>query len=229
MFRELLNVFRTSNPLTAMSQNFVEMLKLTYEMTVSAGEMFSTGTASPEARTSLYQYDMRVNQLERRIRKQVVAHLSLTSNRFDVPYSLLFISLVKDVERIGDYAKNLSEIMDIRPGALMEDDITEELQEIRRDIEASFKALSEVFASSDVERALEMIQRRREAAQRCDALIVRIARSQYDATDATAIALGTRYYKRIGGHVLNVLSSIVMPLHKIDYYDEDEVTPARPS
>jgi hypothetical protein len=58
---------------------------------------------------------------------------------------------------------------------------------------------------------------------------VRIARSQYDATDATAIALGTRYYKRIGGHVLNVLSSIVMPLHKIDYYDEDEVTPARPS
>ena len=25
------------------------------------------------------------------------------------------------------------------------------------------------------------------------------------------------------GHVLNVLSSVVMPLHKIDYYDEDEI------
>jgi hypothetical protein len=35
--------------------------------------------------------------------------------------------------------------------------------------------------------------------------------------------LGTRYYKRIGGHVLNILSSVVMPLHKLDYYDESAV------
>ena len=33
-----------------------------------------------------------------------------------------------------------------------------------------------------------------------------------------------RYYKRIGGHVLNVLSGVTMPLHKVDYYDEDAVT-----
>ena len=38
-----------------------------------------------------------------------------------------------------------------------------------------------------------------------------------------AQVLGTRYYKRIGGHVLNILSSVVMPLHKIDYYDEDSI------
>jgi hypothetical protein len=37
------------------------------------------------------------------------------------------------------------------------------------------------------------------------------------------LVLATRFYKRIGGHVLNVLSSVVMPLHKVDYYDEDEV------
>ena len=39
-----------------------------------------------------------------------------------------------------------------------------------------------------------------------------------------ALVLGTRFYKRIGGHVLNVLSSVVMPLHKIDYYHEESVT-----
>ena len=32
--------------------------------------------------------------------------------------------------------------------------------------------------------------------------------------------LATRFYKRIGAHVVNVLSSVVMPLHKLDYYDE---------
>ena len=229
MLKALLSVFRTQDPLGAMGQNFSAMLTLAYEMTVSAGDMFFTGSASPEARTDLYEHDVRLNQLERKVRKQVVAHLSMSGNRPDVPYSLLLISLVKDVERIGDYAKNLSEIVDMRPAALPEDEITLELQEIRRGVEDAFEALSGVFESADRDRAVELIRQRRDAAHRCDALIERIARSDYDACIATALALGTRYYKRIGGHVLNVLSSVVMPIHKVDYYDEDEISDARPS
>ena len=227
MFKELLSVFRSSDPLRAMEKNFSAMLTLGYEMILSAGQMFFTGSASSQERTDLYQRDVRMNQLQRQIRKQVVAHLSVSGNRPDVPYSLLLVSLVKDVERIGDYAKNLAEINDIRSGAVAEDEITLELQEIRRDVEGSFKALSVVFSSSDRERAVELIRQGRDAAHRCNALIARIARSDYDAGTVTALVLGTRYYKRIGGHVLNVLSSVVMPIHKIDYYDEDEVPEAR--
>ena len=40
-----------------------------------------------------------------------------------------------------------------------------------------------------------------------------------DAGATTAFILGTRYYERIGGHLLNVLSGVVMPLDKVDYYD----------
>lgn len=223
MFKELLSAFRTSDPLRAMEKNFSAMLVIAYEMVISAGEMFFTGATTPEARTELYGRDVRVNQLQRQIRKQVVAHLSVSGNRPDVPYSLLLVSLVKDVERIGDYAKNLAELDDIRTGVPSDDEITRELQQIRRDAEQSFKALSVVFGSSDRERAVELIRQGRDAAHRCDALIERIARSDYDARATTALVLATRYYKRIGGHVLNVLSSIVMPIHKIDYYDEEEI------
>ena len=226
MFRELLSAFRSSDPLRAMEKNFSAMLTLSYEMVISAGEMFFTGSASSRERTDLYGRDVRVNQLERQIRKQVVAHLSVPGNRAAVPYSLLLISLVKDVERIGDYSKNLAEINDIRPGELPDDEITRELLEIRRDVEGSFKALSVVFSSSDRERAVELIRQGRDAAHRCDALLGRIARSDYDAATVTALVLATRHYKRVGGHVLNILSSIVMPIHKIDYYDEDEVPEA---
>jgi len=226
MFKELLSVFRSSDPLRAMEKNFSAMLILSYEMVISAGEMFFRGSASPQERTDLHRSDVRVNQLQRHIRKQVVAHLSVSGNRPDVPYSLLLMSLVKDVERIGDYAKNLADIHDIRSGALTEDEITLELQEIRRDVEGSFKALSVVFGSSDRERAVELIRQGRDAAHRCEALVARIAHSDYDAATVTALVLATRHYKRIGGHVLNVLSSIVMPIHKIDYYDEDEVPEA---
>ncbi len=84
-----------------------------------------------------------------------------------------------------------------------------------------------MFGSSDRERAVELIRQGRDAAHRCDALCARIARSDYDAATVTVMVLGARYYKRIGGHVLNVLSSVVMPIHKIDYYDENEVPETR--
>ena len=54
-------------------------------------------------------------------------------------------------------------------------------------------------------------------------LVTKAAQSSYDASTTAAVVLATRYYKRIGGHVLNILSSVVMPLHKIDYYDEDSI------
>ena len=40
--------------------------------------------------------------------------------------------------------------------------------------------------------------------------------------------LAARFYKRIAAHVLNVLSSVVMPLHKLDYYDEKRLAEAAP-
>ena len=223
MLRELLSIFQTSNPLQAMGDNFARMLKVTYEMTLAAGEIYFEMKAAPEDRTAIYERDVKVNQLQRTIRKQVVAHLSMHGNRQDVPYSVLLVSLVKDVERLGDYAKNLCEIVDIQEGVLPDDETTEELREIRRGIEAAFQVASEVFSTSDRERAVQLIQQGRDVAHRCDALITRISRGSYGPSRTTALILGTRYYKRIGGHVLNVLSSVVMPLHKVDYFDEAEI------
>ncbi len=101
-----------------------------------------------------------------------------------------------------------------------------ELREIRAGVEAAFAATAEVFAISDRESAVELIRQGRDVAHRCDVLVEKISRSSYDANTATALVLGTRFYKRIGGHVLNVLSSVVMPLHKLDYYDEKEIASA---
>ena len=229
MLRELLSIFKTSNPLQAMGENFARMLTLTYEMTAEAGEIYFGMKASPEARTAIYEHDVRVNKLQRTIRKQVVKHLSIPGNRPDVPYSLLLVSLVKDVERIGDYAKNRSEIIDIQDGSLPEGEILDELKEIRRGVEAAFQAAADVFSTSNQERAIPLMQQSRDIAHRCDALVTRIGRSSYAAGQTTALVLGTRFYKRIGGHVLNVLSSVVMPLHKVDYFDEEEIPRSGPS
>ncbi len=223
MLRALLGILRTHDPLQEVGEHFGRMLQLTYEMTLSAGNMAFGGEVTPERRTDLYALDREVNMLERSIRKLVVAHLSIPGSRVDVPYCLLLMSLAKDVERLGDYAKNLSEVVDIGSGSFPDDELVGELGEIRYGVEAAFQAASEIFKASDREQAVQMIQQGRDIAHRCDVLITRIGRAGYGGESTTVLVLATRYYKRIGGHVLNILSSVVMPLHKIDYYDEDEL------
>ena len=228
MLKELLSVFRSSEPLSEMGANFARMRELTYDMTIRAGEVYFSELLQADARTAIYKRDVKVNKLERKIRKQVIAHLSLTTDRASVPYSLLLMSLVKDVERIGDYAKNLSEARDYHPSALPNDQIVEELREIRAGVEQSFAEINSVFEASDHERAVELIREGRDILRRCDALVGRVARSDYAASAATCVVMGARFYKRIGAHVLNVLSSVVMPLHKLDYYDEKSLLKALP-
>jgi phosphate uptake regulator len=225
MLRELIGIFRSSDPLREIGENFAEMLLIARELTLRAGEMFFEGTGSPEGRTWIYNQDVRVNELERLIRKEIIAHLSLSGNTLDLPYCLLLISLVKDVERIGDYTKNLTEISEFFTGPLPDDDLAAELKQIRNGVEAAFTGLGHVLAESDQERALALLQEGKELARRCDVLVTKIARSSYDASTTAAMVLSTRHYKRIGGHVLNIASSVVMPLHKVDYYDEDSVPP----
>jgi phosphate uptake regulator len=224
MLRELLSIFRaTGGPVAAMGQDFTRMLKLASENTAGSAQIYFGKRPTPEERSRIYEQDVQINRLERAIRKQVAAHLSLSGNSLDVPYCLLLMSLVKDVERIGDYAKNLSEVIDLYPDPLPEGDIMRELQEIRRGVEDSLRSAGEVFDASDRERALQLITKGRLLANRCEALVRKVAASDLAAGPATAFVLGIRYYKRIGGHVLNILSSVVMPLHKVDYYDEDEL------
>ena len=226
MFRELLSILRASDPLREMGEKFGSMLELTLEMNIAAGQLFFGESDGDTESKRIRERDIQVNQLERKIRRHVITHLALPGNEADTPYSLLLISLAKDVERLGDYAKNLSELIEIRSKPLPSGVTLNELQAIRLGVEHAFRLSSEVFGKSKKAQALELIEQGREMARRCVQLIVDIGHGDYDASTTAVLILGTRYYKRIGGHVLNILSSVVMPLHKVDYYDEDDFSGA---
>ena len=223
MLHEFLTIFRSKNPMTAITKNFSQMLNLTHDMTLCASDIFFGRECTPDDRKSIYEQDIQVNQLQRTIRKQIITHLSIEGNIPDVRYCLLLMSLVKDVERLGDYAKNILKLTDFRPQRLPDGDIGNELRAIRQEITNAFEITREVFISLEKDRALRLIQDGRGISHRSDALIERIARARYESDATTALVLGARYYKRIEGHLLNLLSSVVMPLHKVDYFDEDEI------
>ena len=230
MLRELLTIFGTSDPLADMGRNFARMLELTRDLNLTAGRILfgESGDSGPTERATVYERDAQVNALEQTIRRQVITHLAVAGNEADVPYSLLLMTLVKDVERLGDYAKNLSQVTDLHPEPLPPGQLLDELQVIRTGVERVFESVPGVFQRAERNEALPLIREARALARQCDRLVARVGRGNLDAAATTAFILAARYYKRIGGHLLNVLTSVVMPLDKVDYYDESDAMSAQP-
>lgn len=222
MLRELKALFSPHEPLAEMGEDFARMIDLTGESVREAGlAFFSADPLDVDLETAIRRRDIKVNKLQRKIRREVVAHLSLDPTRSDVPYCLLVMSLVKDVERLGDYAKNLAGIRSLHPDPLPDDELVRELDGIRDWVAGDYERLWEVFESHDAERAGEMIVKGRNITRRLDAMIEETVEAGYSGRTTAVLVLGMRFYKRIVAHLVNVLTGVVQPLHKLDYYDED--------
>ena len=75
-----------------------------------AANAFLGGTDPEVIRKDLFSTDKRINKSERRIRRELVVHATIHGVTH-FPGCLVLMSLVKDAERVGDYSKNLFEIM----------------------------------------------------------------------------------------------------------------------
>lgn len=226
MFKRIFSILTGDYPLEKAAGRFGSMLELAREMILEADAVYWGKELDATGRTALYEKDVRLNQLERQVRKAVITQLS-GAVPSDVPYGLLLMSLVKDVERLGDYAKNLTEIPKMtHPNAgrsLPQDDVANELREIAASICNLAREAVGVYTSADGDRARELTVQGRSISKRCDELVTSIAQSDYSAAMAVDLTLGVRFYKRIQGHLLNLLSSVLMPLHKLDFYDESSL------
>jgi phosphate transport system protein len=227
MLRELLNILRSGEPLPPLGDSFMKMLELASDLTVRAGKMYFLETTDAQELLEVRRQDTKVNKLQRKIRKGVVTHLSASTKTPDLPYCLLLMSLVKDVERIGDYAKELSVIPQFAAPSFSDHEIVQELRLIRVGVEEMVTDLQNVLSTDDNEQAVKMIRHGRGLIDRGDGLLRALAVQPFDPSTHTALVLGTQYYRRLCGHALNVLSSVVVPLHKLDYYDEDDIAVAR--
>jgi len=169
-----------------------------------------------EVRDDVRRTDFQVNEGERAIRRDLVVHASVAGG-LEVPGLLVYMSVVKDIERVGDYAKNLLDLA--RDGANLGSHNA--WRQTFEDVATYIQDTHEVFAKRDVARAREMLISGDVMLDEFDDGVSRLVSGSDGATDAVARALAYRYLKRIVAHLMNVLSSVVMPLDQLDYFDED--------
>ena len=187
-----------------------------FDLAVSAllGEV-----AAQEVNAEVRATDQQVNQLERQIRRELVVHSSVFGG-IDSPSVLVYMSIVKDIERVGDYAKNLLDLARDGASFAAAPDV-EEWRRLAGEVAGFIAEAGEAFYARSGDRSRALRTRGDALLRLFDERVSAMIRAEDPGPQAVARALAYRYLKRVVAHLMNVLSAVIMPLDRLDYFDED--------
>ena len=219
MFKKIFNVWKREGLLKQALENIEEMFTMVSINFDNATEELIENLNVKRAK--IYLTDQKINECEKRVRRKVLEHLTINPKQ-DTTYSLIMITVAKDIERIGDYVKNIVELAHHHPKKISQDSYTRKLLEIRKKMSDILQNAHDVFEKGDVDAAKEYYKYYRVVTEQTDALIVHIMDSKdLSVRDAVVYALFSRYLKRISAHLANILTTVINPFHEVGYgYDE---------
>ena len=222
MWKKLIELFKKDNLFEQAYQEASKMLDTDaamYEASVDALRHSDTA----EVKFDIYGADKDVNRSERDVRKKVMTHL-VVSGGTNLASGLSLVSVVVDIERIGDYTKNIYDLAVHHPLRLQGGPVEEKLQKVETAVTTDFKGMIEVFKDRDEDKARVIMNNYKEGlSDACEEIsnsILSGSISGLDSSDATAVSLYARFLKRIASHSRNIVTSVVNPFHRIGYREK---------
>ena len=215
----VLDFFRGSeDALSEVERTLVQMMRDGRDVYDAAMDAVFGGGKSSETKDTVRSTDREINEGQRAIRRAIVMHAAVAGGT-ELPLMLTYMSVVKDVERVGDYAKNIYDLakygLDFRGAA----DATE-LTGYRDAVGQLISEAADVFESRDTERAAQLVAKADGFLDEYDAHVKAAAQATGPASEAVARSLYFRYLKRITAHLMNLMTALTMPIDQLDYYDE---------
>ena len=202
----------------AQVQRMIIDARHTFDLAMNALTGGPVATVAVEVRRT----DRQINLTEIKIRRELVVHASVHGG-VDTPEVLVFMNMVKDLERIGDYNKNIFDLADDGVSMAEAPDL-DLLIDYRDELSSRIALMGELLTTRDEDRARAYIVRGDELRREFDGRIQALLHSTETAMVAVPRALLYRFLKRVTAHSLNVVSGVVMPVDRLDYFDEDEDT-----
>ena len=219
MFKEIFDLFKADSLYEQALTECYEMLGMVKEMfNESVKTLRKSDTA--EIPIDIYATDKKINEFERDVRRKVMTHLAV-SGKDEIGSGLILVSVVVDIERIGDYTKNIYDLAVQHPKRLVAGEYEKELSEIET---STFNFLNEsidAFKNQDIEKARSLMENYKTDISAVSSEIVNAIVSnknnEFTPDVAGALCLYARYLKRIAAHSRNLISSIVNPFERIGY------------
>ena len=200
-------------------QFFEQMLEDGRHTFDAAANALLGGTDPSIIRDDLWATDKRINHNERRIRRRLMTHAAI-HGRTEFPVCLTLMSLVKDAERIGDFSKNIFDLAALGVGILPNSKAG--LAEMKDTTSRLLAKCRNVYEKQDEEGAQAFLMECDRLQTLCDERINEICRLTEGGGQVAVSAMTYRYFKRVISHAMNIVTSVVMPLDRLDYYDEDK-------
>ena len=219
MFKNLLDFWKGKDFLTNVLDEFGSMLEDARQMFEMVCRNLLQDKAIDGLEDKIYSVDKKINLFEKDIRKRIIAHLSIQPS-VDVPMSLLMMSVVKDAERLGDYAKNLFQVSRMAKRPLNKEVFLKYFGDMDRDISKMFEDTKKAFIDSDEKVAKSIWQIERKVVKRCDNILEELAKSSLSTNEAVTFTLIARYFKRTAAHLTNIATSVILPVSELDFFDE---------
>lgn len=223
MFEKFKELFSSENLLDAAYNTTLTMLEFDHKMFLASSETLREKDTA-ELPFNIYQTDRKINKYEREVRRNVLTHLTIAGTQNIVP-GLVLVSIVIDVERIGDYTKNIAELAMKHPARLKAGRFEKELTEIEDTIRDHFPKVIKVLSNQDKELGRSMMQLENVTAKKSDKIVSEIISKEtrnksLTTEDAVVLALYVRFLKRTNGHLNNITTAIVNPFPRIGFREK---------
>jgi phosphate uptake regulator len=219
MFKQIFELFKTDSLYEQALTECHEMLEIVRQMfNESVNSLRNSDTA--DIPIDIYAMDKKINEFERDVRRKVMTHLAVGSKE-DIGSGLILVSVVIDIERIGDYTKNIYDLAKIHPKKLSLGSLDETLNDMENSTKEFLNKAIDAFKKQDIELARDLMEEYKTdissiSNEIVDALVSG-QNSEFSSDEASALCLYARYLKRIAAHSRNMVSSIVNPFERIGY------------
>ncbi len=222
MFKEFIDAWKSDNRLDKAWQGSYEALGICQEMFLETVRIFRESGDTRISR-EIRKKDKLINRYQREVRREVLSHYDTSLSR-DFIGGMILVSIVIDIERIGDNLKNILDLTEDHQGRLNVLDYEESLLKVETDIKWLFDEIVIVLKVRDVSRGRAMMAKYKgEIRGACDKIISNLVRGRVEGittVDAVTLALYARYLKRISSHLNNVATSVVNPFERIGYKEK---------
>jgi phosphate uptake regulator len=219
MWKEILAGFRSGGLCEEAFQEALIMLKASHAMHVDAvSALHEKGVMVAD----IYERDRHLNKYERNVRRKILTHFSV-SPKPDLNMGLVVTSIVIDIERIGDYTKNIVELAVGLPEEFDGGELAAEFDELERVIGEMFENIVPALEGPDEQIAREIIRSHKSVAGRVERGLQLLRSDQVlkgRSGQAVTAALYLRYLKRVSAHLRNIATSVVNPFHRIGFKEK---------